>query len=243
MKSEVDFYSEYTSTSMLVGQDQEKLTEWSIGYFNANILPHLPADKNARIIDAGCGYGRHIKALKENGYTNVIGLDISEEQIAYAQSEFGLDNVFVRDAFEFFEHDNSTFDAVLLLDVLEHLETDKSVQLIRLIKNALKAGGAFIIQAPNAISPLSPNRHWDLTHQRAYTTHSMQQTLLLGGFTQENIACLEIPPHVHGLKSLARRIVWSCILKPLFSTYMLAANGDLMGGIFSNNMLAVARKR
>lgn len=239
MSDQFDVYKNYTTTAMLTGLDERKLTHWSIGYFTANIAPHLPEDKGVEIMEIGCGYGRNIKALQELGYSNSRGIDISEEQITYATNKLGLTNVEVMDAAVALSGDER-YDVILLLDVLEHLELAYSVQLIRLIFRALKPGGVFVVQVPNAISPLSPNRHWDITHLRAYTTHSMEQHLRLGGFSE--LQHYELPPHIHGLPSLIRRTLWTVVLKPFIAAYLLVSNSSMMGGIYTTNMLTVVRR-
>lgn len=238
MSNNFNPYENYTTTSMLTGYNESELTRWSIGYFAANIRTYLPQNKNAKILDLGCGYGRNIKALQELGYTHVKGIDISEDQVNYAVNHLGLTNVEVGDAVALLEGAEGTFDAILLLDVLEHLELAYSVQLIESVRRALKPGGVFILQVPNAMSPLSPHRHWDVTHLRAYTTHSMEQSLRLGGFT--SMRHFELPPHVHGLASLIRRALWFAAVKPAIALYMLVANGSLMGSIFTTNLLTIA---
>lgn len=242
MDEKVDSYVDYTSPALSNGASSREQGTWVPGYFEEYILAHIPSEKDTRILDVGCGYGRYLKLLLDRGYTNASGIDISEKQIAYAKDVLGLANASVRDAFEFLEHAGNEYGVILLLDVLEHLETRKSIQLIRLIRQSLKDGGVLIIQAPNALAPLSPFRYGDITHIRAYTVHSMHQSLLMGGFAPENIRHFELPPHVRGLKSLARRLVWKCMLKPIISAFMLAAYGDLIGGIYTSNMLTVVRK-
>lgn len=241
MDTKFDPFLNYTSTSMLTGQDEQALTQWSLGYFAANIQPHLPTNRDARIIEIGCGYGRYIKALQELDYTNVQGIDISKEQIDYATEKLGLVNVKHTDAMAYLADAWETYDAILLLDVLEHLELPYSVKLIQAIGAALKPGGAFVVQVPNALSPLSPNRHWDITHLRAYSTHSMEQHLRLGGFVE--MRHFELPPHAHGVASTVRRLLWGALVKPLISAYMLVANSGLMGGIYTTNMLTVAHRK
>lgn len=68
--------------------DQILLSE--IGYVSptvcANALaPHLP-DKNAALIDLGCGTGLAGAALAALGYTNIDGVDFSTEMLAVARS-------------------------------------------------------------------------------------------------------------------------------------------------------------
>ena len=233
----IDIYQKYTSTSMLTGQNEEELTQWSIGYFVAHIAQHLPENKDANIFEIGCGYGRYVKAVQELGYTNARGLDISEEQIEYARNYLKLTNVVVGDAIKCLDGEIETYDAILLLDVLEHLDIEYSIKLLQLVKAALKPGGVLVLQVPNALAPLAPNRHWDITHLRAYTPHSMEQHLRLSGFS--TMAHYELPPHIHGAASFARLILWLLLIKPLIACYMLIANSCLMGGIYTTNMLTV----
>lgn len=240
MLNRTDIYKHYTSTAMLIGIDEARLTKWSLGYFAKNILPHLPDNKEARILEIGCGYGRNIAALKDLGYKNVCGMDISEEQVAYACEKLGLDNVKMDDALNYLKNINYTYNAVLLLDVLEHLDIGYSIELLELIWSSLEEGGVLIIQVPNAMAPLSPNYQWDLTHQRAYTTHSMEQNLRLSSFTK--MKHFEITPHIHGIPSLIRRLLWYIALKPLIEGFMLVANSSRMGGIYTTNFLTVAYK-
>ena len=80
-----DFYKNYTTTSMLLGENEHTITNLSIKYFNHHISRHLPHDKKSSILDIGCGFGRYLKALEMNGYPNSFGIDPSEEQISYAE--------------------------------------------------------------------------------------------------------------------------------------------------------------
>lgn len=235
-----DLYKRYTSTSVFIGQDEKKLTDWSLKYFNHNILPHLPEDRGAVILDIGCGYGRYLLALKEKDYKKVIGIDVSEEQVNYATKKLGLENVTVADAIDVLNKETKEYDAVLLLDVIEHLEVDYSIQLLSKIYKSLKSGGVLILQAPNAISPLAVHRHWDITHKRAYTVHSLEQSLMLAGFSQ--IQHYPLPPFIHNFKSVLRLMLWSGFINPLVKAYMLIANGDRMGGVYTSNILSVAKR-
>lgn len=237
----IDYYKNYTSTSMLRGQDEPEMTAWSISYFNNVAAPHLPPNRLAAILDVGCGYGRYLKALDKIGYTNVYGIDISQEQIRYAHDVLGLQNCQVADALAFLEDKIEEYDVIMLFDVLEHLSLDDSIRLIRSAHIALRKEGALIIHVPNAISPLAVHRHWDLTHQRAYTTHSMEQALLLGGeWGIRHFGPLPFPPV--GFIRIVRALIWYGMLRPLIYIYMIVVNGRMNQCIYTPNLITLARK-
>lgn len=72
------------------------------------------------VLDLGCGDGHLLAKLKDRGFTDLAGLDISEVAIAKAQT-MGIDSK----VFDFFAeqlpYQDNSFDYVILLDVLEHL--------------------------------------------------------------------------------------------------------------------------
>jgi 2-polyprenyl-3-methyl-5-hydroxy-6-metoxy-1,4-benzoquinol methylase len=225
---------------VLANADEAALTKTSVRNFERNILPILPADRLANILDIGCGYGRYLMALDLAGYGNVHGIDVSEEQIAYAQERLGLRNCACADALEFLGGQSGTYDAILLLDVMEHLDVAYAIELCRAVQRALTPDGVFIVQVPNALSPLCPHLYADVTHQRAFTTDSVEQMLRIGGF--HNFKHFATPTPVHGLKSLVRRTVWEAIINPLLKAYFLVVVGSTLGGIYTPNLLTVTKK-
>jgi len=238
----IDYYKHYASTHKFVGYDEIKITSKTIGYFMNALLPHLPRSKKAQIVDIGCGNGRYLNILREIGYQNIYGVDISEEQVSYARERLGTDKVEVSDALKFIENKNQEYDAILIIDLLEHLELDYSIKLIRAVRNALKDNGIVIMQVPNSISPLSPYLYGDITHKRAYMTTSMNQSLLLGGFNEKDISHYALPPVPTGLMGSIRFLFWHLLFYPLISTYLFFTIGRYNRGIYTANMLTVAKK-
>ncbi len=49
-----------------------------------DIFMEVAADRNARVLDVACGTGLAGQYLKENGYTNIHGADLSTEMMAIA---------------------------------------------------------------------------------------------------------------------------------------------------------------
>jgi 2-polyprenyl-3-methyl-5-hydroxy-6-metoxy-1,4-benzoquinol methylase len=109
-----------------------------------SVLKFTPTDKNVRILDVGCGTGGLINTLKNNGYTNIIGLDFSDYCVNYCKKRFPNVNFFQIDL-----KDSSSkkfiqdFPVVIMLEVLEHLKDDISV-----IKK-IKSDSLVIFSLPN----------------------------------------------------------------------------------------------
>lgn len=234
-----NLYENYTSTSVKT-DDFEYFTKWSLKWFKKNIQVHLPTNKNAAIIEIGCGYGRNILALKNSGYSNTIGIDVSFEQIKYAKEVMKLDNVLQADALDFLEKSTTKYDAILLIDVLEHLELDYSIKLLSKIKKMLKPNAVFILQVPNGICLLSPNYYNDITHHRAYSPKSIEQHLKMSGFSQK-INHYENAPLINGLKSFVRNKLFYFLLKPILTIYSYILFGNNAGGIYTDNIISVVK--
>jgi len=239
--NDTDLYRRYTSTAALPdGTDAVALLEWSGRYFGAHVAPLLPRDQRAVIAEIGCGWGRYLVALAAAGYTRCEGVDVSEEQVRYARDVLKLANIACADAAAWLGERRERFDCILALDVLEHLETDPLVTLMDAVRTALRPGGTVIVHAPNGLAPLSPLRHADLTHVRAFTVGSLAQLFRTVGLTPRLFR--ETRPHARGLVGALRRTLWRGALRPLVKAWMLAANGDAMGGIYTANLVAVAER-
>jgi SAM-dependent methyltransferase len=241
MPGDGGLYRRYTSTTVLPdGTDAGALLAWSRAYFEAHVAPWLPADRDAAVAEVGCGWGRYLAALAAAGYARCEGVDVSEEQVTYARETMRLTNVVRGDAVAWLEARPARFDCVLALDVLEHLDTDTLVALASAAREALRPGGRFVVHVPNALAPLSPLRYADLTHVRAFTAGSLAQLFRAAGLVPR--AFRETAPHGRGAAATLRRIVWKGLLRPAVHGWMLAANGDAMGGIYTANVVAVAER-
>jgi SAM-dependent methyltransferase len=74
-------------------------------------------EKEARILDLGCGYGRTCDLLHMAGYENIVGIDSSSEMIKRGNKEFPHLSLSISQADEV-PYQDTTFDAVLLCAVL-----------------------------------------------------------------------------------------------------------------------------
>jgi ubiquinone/menaquinone biosynthesis C-methylase UbiE len=101
--------------------------------------------KGLKVLDIGCGTGETLSFLKEYlPKPELYGIDSSPVAIKYAKKR-GHKNILKVDAKKLPFSDNS-FDCILLLDVIEHIEDDASI--LKEAKRVLKKKGKIIITAP-----------------------------------------------------------------------------------------------
>lgn len=106
---------------------------------------------NSLILDAGCGSGMHSLHMARAGH-RVLAIDrdhatLCAGQRLIAANEKPLVTFAVAHLGESIPTASSAFDAVLLLDVIEHLVTRE--QLLREIYRVLRPEGKLLISAPN----------------------------------------------------------------------------------------------
>ncbi|MCP5062692.1 MAG: class I SAM-dependent methyltransferase [Ignavibacteriae bacterium] len=146
---------------------------------------YLPKSKSAKIADLACGQGIFCYALKNEGYTNFIGVDNSKDQLELYKKFIG-NTAFQADIFEFLKDKQEEFDVICLFDVIEHMERIDAIEFIKLVYNSLKPGGVFLLKTPNMNSP-NCNMYSDITHIWGYNEFSLKAMLMTSSFSSIKI--------------------------------------------------------
>ncbi|MEL6237655.1 MAG: class I SAM-dependent methyltransferase [Pseudomonadota bacterium] len=119
---------------------------------------HLGLSSGDRVLDLGCGEGRHVHGLYMLGDFEIIGVDLDEPSLEKARA--GLATLPMPDGprshavtFETgdataLRFEDDAFDVVICSEVLEHLP-DYSAALAE-IRRVLKPGGRLCVTVPNA---------------------------------------------------------------------------------------------
>ena len=176
-------------------------------YLRWVIATCLPQDKSAKILDLGCGYGGMLHFLREAGYTNLAGVDVSSEQVELAR-HLGVENVHCQDVRTFLQAtSDQTYKVIIAFDILEHFAKPELMELMDELRRVIAPGGWLVVHAPNGEGLFAGTiLHGDLTHELAFTRSNLNQLGGAAGFRV--IAVKEDVPVVHGLRSLVRNLLW-----------------------------------
>lgn len=136
--------------------DGEGFTQGTLG--ECDFLERELGGERVRLLDVGCGTGRHAIELAKRGFS-VVGVDLSEAQLRRARekaNEAGVDVEFRQaDARELpFENE---FDAAIMIceGGFSLMETDAmDYAILKGAARALKPGGKFVFTALNALFPI-----------------------------------------------------------------------------------------
>lgn len=93
--------------------------------------------QEAKILDAGCGEGVLVKKYRSLGH-NITGIDLNVSS----------DHVFKGDILDM-PYGEDSFDLVLFLDVIEHLNVQDQLPALMELKRILKDDGKIVISIPN----------------------------------------------------------------------------------------------
>ncbi len=170
----------------------------------------LPADRQAPILDLGCGLGRHLRQLLHAGYTRAMGADVSRAAIETCR-DAGLRAEPVADLDDFAREHAGRFAFILMSHVLEHLPKDEIIGACKSIRSMLSPGGALCLAVPNAQS--RTGCYWayeDFTHQTMFTSGSLLYVLRAAGFSSVEFLDVDgLADTPAGTRWIKRCLLWA----------------------------------
>jgi len=174
--------------------DNEIFTKGTIGECDF-IEKEIDYDKSLRIIDIGCGTGRHSIELTKRGY-NVIGIDLSDSQLERAKEKAKAQNLKI----DFMKLDarklpfENQFDLAIMLceGGFCLMETDEmNFEILRNVAKSLNKSGKLIFTALNGLFPLYHSvEEFHITKDEGDTT-CRSNTFDLMTFRDYNITTIE----------------------------------------------------
>lgn len=162
---------EFTGERMIPEINRHDLiyAEHTLRYFFAS---QFAAGKIVLDVASGSGYGSRL--LFDKGARRVVGVDISQEAVAYAKEKYEKPGIefLVGDA-ESLPFRYQTFDLVISFETIEHVQDCE--RFLQEIRRVLKKDGVVIFSTPNALVYPKGN----IFHIKEFTPVELTQLLRL----------------------------------------------------------------
>jgi SAM-dependent methyltransferase len=234
-------YAEYGSTFQSAPErfDEAAASRWGRAY-RWYLRGYLPEARDARIVDLGCGYGRLLHLLREEGYSLITGVDISPDQTRRAREV--VPDVQEMGVLDYLACHPMEFDLISALDLVEHLDKCEVLEFVDACMTALQPGGRLVLQTPNADSPFGmAHRYNDLTHEVAFNCNAISRLLAGAGFVDVRVRELGPVPWGYSLVSTGRYCAWQIIRAGVLA-WNLVETGEAGCGVVSRNLMVSAQR-
>jgi cyclopropane fatty-acyl-phospholipid synthase-like methyltransferase len=128
----------------------------------------------ARILEIGCGPGTILRYLPKSEY---IGFDLSAKYIEMAKKRYPHAQFVCERVSQFSLEKHHSFDLVLALGIVHHLEDEEAKQLFEIAYQALKPGGKLVTVDGVWTRHQSSTARWLLARDRGEFVRNEQQYL------------------------------------------------------------------
>lgn len=197
----------------------------------------LPNNKQAAILDVGCGVGTLLTVFKRVGYSNLYGVDLSLPQIELAKHV--VKDVVHENAIGFLKRYYESFDLITAIDVFEHFKKDEALDFLDVCFAALRPMGRLILQTLNGESPwVGSLRYGDMTHETCYTPRGLSFLMEMCGFVE--VVSRPCGPVPRNLNSIIRYPLWQIISMGLLICSLI--EGHKSSGIYTRVFLIAGKK-
>jgi len=171
----------------IYGLEREELDEWKPF---SEFMSRLPLD--GLVLDAGCGNGSYSRYLSKK--LNVIGVDISKEQIELAKQNAPKAKFICMDMTKL-NFPNEFFDGILSYYSIIHIPRDEQYDLLKIFYRMLKINGVCLLNFQSNDDPESYAEEFFGSGNLMYWS----------GFNKE--------VNIKMLRNIGFKIIWSKLIK------------------------------
>ena len=156
---------EFTGERMVPGHSGQELEEehWNRYYFASQFV------RGKRMLDAACGTGYGTELLSRIAQ-EAVGIDISEDAVAYAGQNYRADNLkYLAASVTKLPFSDNCFDVVVSYETLEHIDATSQKVFLHEIRRVLKPDGILVMSTPN-------KNIYDCRGENAFHRHELGYT-------------------------------------------------------------------
>lgn len=166
------FENEFRGSKNLILERQKPYVKYFIGSKN--------------ILDIGCGRGELLELLRDKKI-NSIGIDVDSGMISECKRK--RLKVYKSDLFDYLLKVKPDYhDGIIALQVVEHLNSLRVQNFVKLCFDKVKSGGFVIFETVNPLCPQALSYFWaDLTHEKPLVPQVLKHIFKQYGFSKVDI--------------------------------------------------------
>ncbi len=199
------------------------------------LIADLPA--NGHVLELGGGPGQFLTWMREQGFTNLTGIEANPGDVIHATAALGAGIVHEGDGFAFAHAHPGEFDLIVMKALLEHMPKDELLSSVQAVAAALTPAGRLIVEVPNMDWLLAAHeRYMDLTHEVGFTAGSLTSLLELF-FDEVRIEFSQI-----AAPTRAQRLARPLLVKLMRRLLYVLGEGASDTAFSSRSVIGVARR-
>ena len=223
-----DFYNYYDSFK---NYKPPEITNKHLRWYDREYWVPSKASTETSVLELGSGTGEFLCYLKSKGVKRFNGVE-RDIQAVEAMPKDLKPFIALANIWDYLDQiaESTTFDHVVMLDVLEHFSVVEGYRLLTKLHDILVPEGLVVLRLPNMESPWGGIYQFsDLTHLSSYTPGSLEQLATASGYKIQGFY-----PQIRGsrLRVLRQNLLhgilsWMLVTKPI---------------IWTPNMISILRK-
>lgn len=208
-----------------------------------NYQPWLPGNRDASILDFGCGFGNFISYLTEFGYRNLFAFDVNPRCDQFIRQHFKCRTEVSQDALTFLKSQSNSHDSIMIRQAAYYFPRNDLQKWFDAVAGALRPNGRLIVEVVNAasFSGMWPY-HNDPGIQFVFGEEMLKTLVERAGLQIEYLGNSRVPSK--GIKRALWQLGQAVLARALRCIYVLERGNDPRNPtFFGKNLLLVARNR
>ena len=216
--------------------------EFDFSGLENNYAAYLPADKDACILEVGCGFGRVLSYLKSKGYRNLTAFDRNAQAVDSVRQHLLPDVYLEHDSARFLESRKGLYDLIVAKDVIYYFPKPTVAREMKALLGALKPGGVLILEVFNGAALTGAYiQQKDFYIEWVPTEYSVRTILEEAGFEVGTIEAFV--PSAKGLKQRIFNLASALWRAALRAAYFLERGLDPQNPkILTTKLIATAKR-
>lgn len=197
--------------------------------------------KRIKVLEVGPGLGEFESYLNDKDVDTIDIVDNDKSILDYVSRKYGISKSYLTKNILFLDGQLDKYNFIFLMQVLEHLPSDKYAAILRILYKHLDKGGFLVVVVPNANNPLGlVERYGDLQHTGSFTEQSLKDLVNVSGIEgySMEVRGYEIPPYdpLNVLRIILQKVLHLILLS------MMIINGGIYFKTMTPNIMLTIKK-